>query len=601
MESLQKLRKPFVSYNLRRHQLYLLSSQEPYKLFQGIDLSNPPLFLNLDFTPRAILSLPDYLIIQGQYKFAFIELDSNSFETHSGREILEIQAHPLSDRSIGILTQDGILSIFSLPSLSPDFSLNLVSLSPVSFTFFQEKTGTLFAFGCSLIGKNGSLFIVSPVLPKTFKFQKEVLDLKTLSQIEGNSYKIYEKGLSDWVRRLELLVNPESVNWKKVMVNEYSYLPPVPRGPCFVSKEQPLKIVVVHDSRPSVLALLTRTRLKIIIAAADLIPSFSDGKPSVQWELLEDIEIKIERIFYSRQFLICSTGRDVVKIDFPWLENLKNSYSERKIVRNIEKSTVKKIKNNVEVFDFALIQQNFAESFCFSLDFGFDVEEVNPRRAPEELVFIEKSNLVIDFQLPEVSLMKFDNIAKDFFNIRLYEGEEAEVKEAFRAFNDLATKQGIPVLQKMEQIRGIMENSQKRFEGLNQKYDEINEKIKIIERYQEEFEKKVEAIKRNDETIRNRINEITTIQQSIKKPLTPAEKELSFKLSELDLKASQLKNNMKTSIGELKNNQDKVKSLCSSLSPDYKLAAFLDQFKYQLGEISDDLIRFKELKQSNFR
>lgn len=599
MDTQRKARRPLLSFNQRRQQLYMLSQVPPYHLFLKIQSNDLPRTLNLDFVPKSLLSLSDYILIQGSEKLAFYDLDSDTLETllQFGQEILQIQAHPLSDRSIGVLTKDNFFSIYSLPSSVPDLAINLQSLRPISFTFFNEKANSLFAFGICLLSSNSLIHVLSPVLPHSFKILKEKLNLKSTCQIEGNSYKIYEKNLLDWAKRLEYLTSPESRHWKKVMINDYSYLPPVPRGPCFAFKEQAVKITVINDSSPAVLAIWARGKIKIVVATGDLTPSFSDGKASIEWEVLEDIEIEFTQIFHSREFLICASGRTLLKIDLPWLDLLRESYSSKQQVRHLPKSVVSVLQDNVEVFDFVVFYKNYNPAFCYSLDFGVEVGDLVSKRVAEDLVDVNRAELVNDFQLPDVNFVKFDEIKRALCNLpQVSGGEEEEVKNAYKVFNEFVRQQGFPLHKRLEEIKNIMENSQKRFENLNRSYEDVNAKLLVIDKYQVEFERKIEAINRNDEIIRNRIQEISNIQQNIKKPLTPVEKELSMRLSELDSRACQLKNSMISSVKELKGNQDKIRSLCYGLQADGKLASNIEQFRFQLGEISDDLVKFQELR-----
>ena len=598
MELQRKARRPLLSFNQRRQQLYVLSQEHPYNLFLKIQSNDRPRSLYLDFVPKSLLSLSDYILVQGSEKLVFYDIDSDIVEIllQAGLEILQIQAHPLSDRSIGVLTKDSFFSIYSLPSSVPDLTINLQSLRPISFTFFNEKPNSLFAFGICLLSSNSMIHVLSPVLPHSFKMLKEKLNLKSTCQIEGNSYKIYEKNLLDWAKRLENLTSPESKHWKKVIVNDYSYLPPVPRGPCFSFKEQAIRISVINDSSPAVLAVWTKGAIKVIVATGDLTPSFSDGSPSIEWEVLEVIAIDFTHIFHSREFLICTSQRALLKIDLPWLELLRESYSSKQRVKHLPKSVVSVLQDNIEVFDLAVFYKNYNAAFCYSLDFGYEVADLIAKRAPEDLVDVNKAELINDFTLPKVNFVKFDDIRRALCSLPQISGDEEEVKNAYKVFNDFVRQQGFPLHKRIEEIKNIMENSQRRFENLNRSYEDVNAKLSSIESYQVDFEKKIEAINRNDEIIRERIQKITNIQQNIKKPLTPVEKELSMRLSELDNRACQLRNSMVSSVKELKGNQDKIRSLCYGLQADSQLASNIERFRFQLGEISDDLVKFQDLR-----
>lgn len=593
-----RLVHPLLAFNARRKTLIILNRTEPYELLFECESGKTiqPRTVYLDFIPIAILALDDFLIIQGVHCVAGYCIDTGNLHPLGkyGRKICDICLHPLSNRAVGILTSDGNLSIYTLPNENSDCVINLSRLSPAKFTFFSENPKNLFAFGACVLTVSGQLFTVSPFLPQSFKLKRDILSFKQILKIQGNSYLAFEKALPELLNRLEYSIAPESKYRENLSITNFSAEKPIPRGPCYSTSDSCLGLKVISDSNPSVIVLNCKNKLKILIGTGDLVPSFGDTRPSIEWELIEEINLPTGELLHAGKYLVCMCDGDIIKIELPWLTVVKESYTLRKPVKTLPKSIISVIRSNCKVQGCLVFNRKFTEICCLSTESELFYESLCTANIQGDYISIEKSDLLSNIQVPDIPTPKFDPIGQVLLNIKNYSGEENEVAQLFENFNMFLIGQGVPICKRLEAAQKILEDFNLRYEKLNKNYEDLNAKVQFIDNHHQEFMQKIEAIEANDQRIRNRIKDIIEIQQNTKKPLTQVEKELSLKLTTLESDSNVLKIEFQKSLNELGAAQSKLRSISGVFPPDPQLAEDLSSLSYQLGDISSEISKFKQ-------
>ena len=593
-----RLVHPLLAFNVRRKTLMILNRTEPFELLFECESgkSIQPRALYLDFVPTSLLALDDFLIIQGLDCVAGYCIDTGNLHPlgKHGRKICNICAHPLSNRAVGILTSDSNLSIYTLPNENSDFTINLSRLAPAKFTFFSENPKNLFAFGACVLTMSGQLFTISPILPQSFKLKRDVLAFKQILKIQGNSYLAFEKKLPEWLNQLEYNIAPESKNRESLNIANLSFEKPVPRGPCYSTSDSCLGLKVISDSNPSVIVLNCKNKLKILIGTGDLVPSFGETRPSIEWELLEEINLPRGELLHAGKYLVCMCDGDIIKIELPWLTIVKESYTLRKPVKTLPKSVISVIRSNCMVQSCLVFNQKFTEVCCLATETELFYENLNSSNVQGDYISVERSDLLSSIQIPSIPVHKFEPISQVSLNIGDYSGEENEIAELFEVFNRLLMHQGVPLCNRLEAVMRILQDFNSRYDRLNKNYEELNKKVQYVDSYHQEFMQKIEAIEANDQRMRDRIKDIIEIQQNTKKPLTQIEKELSLKLSALEGDSNVLKIEFQKSLGELGAAQSKLRSITEVFQPDPQISEDLDSLSYQLGEISSEISKFKQ-------
>ena len=208
--------RPIFAFNKKRESLYSISKTSPSTLIQYNTKTEEirEKCLQIDFMPTKLNSGDDFVIIQGKDELVAYSIETDTLISlgNKGSEILDIGWHSLSNTAIGVLTRDNFLSLYSLPSKTPDFRHNFFTNEAISFCFFAEKPKNLFRFGCAVLMKNGQVHILSPVVPKNFIIDKDILDFFSIINIPGNSYVKYEPQIREFFSELDNKMLQESKN-----------------------------------------------------------------------------------------------------------------------------------------------------------------------------------------------------------------------------------------------------------------------------------------------------------------------------------------------------------------------------------------------------
>lgn len=599
MDKKNRLVNPLLAYNKRRKLLIILNGTNPCEIFfeSESNVKNYTRTVNLGFKATFVLALDDFLVIQGEDAVAAYCLDTGNFYPvgQSGRKIYEVCVHPLSNRAIGILSNNGCLAVYTLPNSEPDRVFNLLRISPVSFTFFVENPKNLFALGACVLTSSGELYTISPVLPINFKVNKSLLNFKQIIKFKGNSYILHEKKLPEWLASIESSISPNSKWRNKLSILNYSFDSPVPRGPCYSQSESSSKLKVINDSNPSVLALVSKSKLKILIGTGDLIPSFSDTHPSIEWDVIEEIEVPRGHLLYVNKYLIYATENQLLKIDLPWLPQVKESYLLREPVKSLPKSVVSVLINNSSIVSACVFYRNLSETICLSSKSEVVFQGLNSARVSHGLGTVSVSDFCPAISAPQIPNAKVESIIQAVYSFPQYKDDNQELANLLEIFNSSLEKQVTPIYDKLSVLKSSFENIIGRHQKLKANYSIVEEKIKTVESIQEEFQRKIDMIAANDEKIRSRMMDIVEIQQNTKKPLTQAEMELSRKLTLLESDSNEIKSGFLRSLNELSAAQSKLRSISGAYKPDSQFSEELNLLSYQLGEVSSEISKFRQL------
>lgn len=547
MEQYSDVVQALISYNQKRDIRYILERNKGSNLHVECLKSQTKYkkSLNLTFLPISITSSEEFVVIKGEEQVCVYNTDNETLITleRQGAHVLDLQWHPLSERAIGVLTGDSVLCVYSLPNHFSDFSHSFFPKIPVSFCFFPEKSQSLFRFAAAVLMSNGEVHFISPVVPKNFILEKDILNLSSTFTISNNSYIRYEERLIDWIMTLESHINPDSKNWNRLFVENYSYVKPVSRGPYFASKESCSEIRVVSNAYPCVLLLKSTQNLKIFVGYGDLIPSFSEGKPSVDFELYEDINIRGQGILEVGETIIYYVDNILYRIDLPWLPVLRKHYDAKTNPSALPTSIVTTLRCDVRIFSMAFQFRNIERYLIYSLERGLQKEnlKINPKK--DAYLKINEACLEVNISdIPELPARSLDSLKKAMCEIPPFESEEAEIMNMLKVFDEFISKKIMPFSERLCQVNKIMDSCQVKEKELDKNYQIIDNKIKELENASTQLGKKIEMIRANDGSIRKRIQEIVEIQQNAKRPLTDAEKSLSNKLSQLENISKKIKN-----------------------------------------------------------
>ncbi|OMJ93199.1 hypothetical protein SteCoe_3899 [Stentor coeruleus] len=597
MEQYSEVIQALISYNPKRDIRYILERTKGNNLHIECLKSQTKYkkSLNLHFSPISITSSEEFVVIKGEEQVCVYNTDNETLITleRQGAHVLDIQWHPLSERAIGVLTGDSVLCVYSLPNQFSDFTYGFFPKNPVSFCFFQEKNRSLFRFAAAVLMSNGEVHFLSPVVPKNFILEKDILNLPSIFTISNNSYIRHEERLLDWMMFLESHINPDSKNWNRLFVENYSYIQPVSRGPYFASKETCSEIRVVSSANPCVLLLKSIQSLKIFVGAGDLVPSFSEGKPSVNFELYEDINIRGQGMLEVGETIIYYVDNILYRIDLPWLPILKKSYDSLTDIKTLPTSIVTTLRSDVRIFSMTFQFRNIERYLIYSLERGLQHEnlKINPKK--DAYLKINEASLNVNIaDVPELPVRSLDSLKRAMYEIPPYESEEAEVMNLLKAFDEFVNGKIIPLSERLSEVNRIMDSCQVKEKELEKNYQIIENKIIELENTNTQLGKKIEMIRDNDITIRRRIQEIVEIQQNAKRPLTDAEKSLSAKLSQLENISKKIKNSAAEKVKELFDCQDSLKSLSLPELKNDLVQSELLSISYQLQDVSFQINKF---------
>ena len=301
---------------------------------------------------------------------------------------------------------------------------------------------------------------------------------------------------------------------------------------------------MVCGSNPSVLVVKTsRGNLQLIVGAGDLIPSFSFGEPSIEWHLYEELPFGSNGKLLSSQALFYLTDRAIYKVDMPWVEEAKNAYALKRTPKGLSASSVTEIRQG-EAFSICWYGIGMKKALVVSLNRGYeDLGLKSLGNNKEPTIKIDRKYLECETKnLPDLGLPSVENLRRTTAKISGYEGEEKEIMKLIDKFDEFFQTSAVPLANKIEAIKEMMEDMGARDIHLAKNYQIIEERLGELEIYSGKINEKIARIYQNDQDIRKRIQDVVDIQQNVKRPLTEKEKELSNKLTHLENVSKQLKN-----------------------------------------------------------
>jgi hypothetical protein len=548
MDRLNMIQKPLLALNKKRDALYVISRSNPTSIVIRALKANQVIEkpISLDFSPNKITSTDDFLVIKGDYDLAVYNPDTDTVQKllKNGSKILSVNWHSLSDRCIGVLTGDLMLSLYTLPNTVPDFTYNFSSYDPVSFSFFEERPRSLFRFGCVVLMSDGDLYTLSPVVPKSFMANKDLLEFCSIFNVPNNSYVRYEPRVIEWINELDAKILFESRNWNKICIEGFRSPSPVIRGPCYSSKVPCSEVQVVSAAHPSVLAVVTNEgNILVLVGAGDLVPSFSVGEPSIEWSLYEELKFDKKGILLSSDFLIYYTNSTLNQIDLPWLPSIKECYRTKKAPKNLPGCNIIRLETQIEVYDMVYITKDIHNILVLSLSnqiINFDLKNSYKH---EKIFQIDRKFLECEIKdLPKIDLPSTEALKKVVLDIPNFEGDQYEVMKLLEVFDSMIEKNVKPLAERVDVTRQRFEEFSKKNQVLEKNFEILAKKIEELENFSQRINEKIRVVKENDELIRNRIQDVVDIQQNVRRPLTSAEKELSVRLTHLENISKALKN-----------------------------------------------------------
>lgn len=543
---ISEIPSPLFAFNKKRETLLVISQFSAtflisYALKSKEFFSKP---LHLDFAPVFLSSSDEFLLIQGEDILLAYNLDSE--KTYSigpkGPKILSSHWHPLSDRSVGVLTNNSVLAIYTLPSGISEFSFDFAPLDVCSFCFFEEKPLNLFRFGSAVLTRKGEIYILSPALPKSLMLDHDFLDFPSIFSIPNNSYIRYEEQIIDWMGELHSKIIPESLNWTKICVEKSKFSTPVLRGPCYSAGADCDDLQVLCSSNPSVLMIKTLSgNLQVAIAAGDLIPSFSYGEPSLEWNLYEEFGVRANgKTLCMEGIIFFLNSGNLMKIDLPWVADMKKCYALKKAPKGLVGSAVSKIRE-CNGLNLAFYAVGMKKNVIVSMNKGFF--EVSLQSVNKELVLeVNRRDFVYGVnKMPDVRFPDLAGLKKITAEISDFQGEESEIIELVQKFEEFLTNSAKPLADRVEEIKEKIEECERIDEGLAKNYEIIAQKAAELEKYSVLIGEKMQNVEENDKNLRKRVQDLIDIQQNVKRPLTDQEKELRAKLTHLESASKQLK------------------------------------------------------------